>query len=124
MVRKLEFSATLVRKIVKEDLRYKSYGLRKSQIMLKATKLQWLEKAKSSWAVWSTTNKESGSPHCNPLDYYVWGVAEGDVNKAPQSSKESLIAKFMEVFANMLREEVALALNQFHGPLEKIIATN
>ena len=58
------------------------------------------------------TNKEvwpPSSPDCNPLDYYVWDVAEGDVNKAPQSTKESLIAKIMEVFANMSREEVSLA---------------
>ena len=42
----LEVSATLVCKIVTEDLRYKSYSLRKCQFMLKATKLRQLEKTK------------------------------------------------------------------------------
>ena len=46
MARELEVSATLVCKIVKEDLRYKSYGLRKGQFMSEAKKLQWLEKTK------------------------------------------------------------------------------
>ena len=32
--------------------------------------------------------------------------------------------KIMEVFANLSREEVALACNQFHGRLEKVIAAN
>ena len=45
MARELEVFVTLVCKIVK-DLRYKSYGLRKGQFMLKGTKLRQLEKAK------------------------------------------------------------------------------
>ena len=46
MAHELEVSATLVVKIVKEDLRYKSYGLRKGQLMSEATKLRRLEKTK------------------------------------------------------------------------------
>ena len=73
------------------------------------------------------TNKEvwpPSSPGCNPLDYYVWGVTEGDVNKAPHDTKESLIVKIMEVFPNMSREEVTLACNQFRRRLGKVISTN
>ena len=73
------------------------------------------------------TNKEvqpSSSPDCNPLDYYVWGVAEGDVNKIPHNTKKSLIVKIMEVFANMSREDVALAHNQFRDRLERVIVAN
>ena len=44
--RKLEVSATLVGKLVKEDLKYKSYSLRKGQLMSKATKWRQLEKTK------------------------------------------------------------------------------
>ena len=44
MACELEVSATLVRKIVNKDLRYKSYSLRKGQFMSKATKLRWSEK--------------------------------------------------------------------------------
>ena len=43
MAHELEVSATLALKIVKEDLRYKSFGLRKGQFMLEATKLRWQE---------------------------------------------------------------------------------
>ena len=46
MAHELEVSATLFCKIVKEDLRYKSYGLRKGQFMSEVTKLRWLEKTK------------------------------------------------------------------------------
>ena len=56
--------------------------------------------------------------------WYFWGVTEGDVNKAPHNTKESLIVKIMEVFANMFREKVALACNQFRSRLEKVIAAN
>ena len=45
MAPELEVSATLFCKIVKEDLRYKSYSHRKGQFMSEATKLQQLEKA-------------------------------------------------------------------------------
>ena len=51
-------------------------------------------------------------------------VVEWDVNKAPHNTKESLIAKIMEVFDNMSREEVTLTCNQFHGPLKKVNAAN
>ena len=46
MAGELEVSAILVCKIFKEDLRYKSYSLRKGQFMSKATKLRQLEKTK------------------------------------------------------------------------------
>ena len=39
MAHELEVSATLVCKIVKENMQYNSYGLRKSQFMSEATKL-------------------------------------------------------------------------------------
>ena len=42
----LKSMRAMVCKIVKEDLRYKSYSLRKGQFMSKTTKLQWLEKTK------------------------------------------------------------------------------
>ena len=46
MAGELEVSATLVCKIGKEDLQYKSYGLRKGQFMSEAMKLRQLEKTK------------------------------------------------------------------------------
>ena len=48
MARKLEVSANLVHKIIKKDLQYKYYGLRKGQFTTEATKLQQLEKTKEA----------------------------------------------------------------------------
>ncbi|UYV66796.1 hypothetical protein LAZ67_4002874, partial [Cordylochernes scorpioides] len=51
----------------------------------KAKKTQsWLTlNAPSHWGpdIWPPN-----SPDCNPLDYYVWGVVERDVNKAPHTT--------------------------------------
>ena len=73
------------------------------------------------------TNKEVWPPRsldCNPLNYYVCGIAEFDVNNAPHNTKESLIKKIIEVLVNISREEVALACNWFCGPLEWVITIN
>ena len=59
MAHELEVSATLFRKIVKEDLQYKSYGLRKGQFMSEATKLRQLKKTKTRLSFLKhPTNKE------------------------------------------------------------------
>ena len=99
----------------------------KGKFMSEATKLRWLEKAQKLLSCLKHLGKgvwPPSSPDCNPLDYYVWGVAEWDVNNAPHNTKESLITKIMEVFGNMLREEVTLDCNRFHGRLEKVMTAN
>ncbi|UYV79804.1 hypothetical protein LAZ67_18000702, partial [Cordylochernes scorpioides] len=100
-------SMTIVRTI-HEDLGLKSYALRKRETVVKP----WMDmvaagrkyvfqqdsapahKAKKTQS-WLTLNVPShwgpdiwppNSPDCNPLDYYVWGVVERDVNKAPHTT--------------------------------------
>ena len=61
------------------------------------------------------------SPDCNPLDYFVWGVAERDVNRSPHNTKQSLITSINEVFANMSRENVIKACSRFRSRLEEVV---
>jgi transposase len=62
------------------------------------------------------------SPDCNPMDYFVWGVSERDVNRSPHSSKQSLINSIMEVFASLSREDVKKACSRFRPRLEEVVA--
>lgn len=62
------------------------------------------------------------SPDCNPLDYFVWGVAERDVNRSPHTTKQSLITTIHEVFTNMSREDVKKACSRFRSRLEEVVA--
>ena len=43
------------------------------------------------------------SPDLNPLDFFVWGVAERDTNRSPHNTKDSLIRSIKEVFTNFPR---------------------
>ena len=64
------------------------------------------------------------SPDLNPLDFYVWGVAERDTNRSPQNTKDSLITYIMEVFNNIPREDVIHACSRVRSRLEEVIAAN
>ena len=71
------------------------------------------------YEVWPPSN-----PDCNPLDFYVWGVAERDVNQHPHNTEASLITKIMEVFDEMSREVDSHACRRFRSHLEKFIEVN
>ena len=62
------------------------------------------------------------SPDCNPLDYFVWGVAERDVNRSSHNTKQSLVNTIMEVFANIPREDIIRACSRFRSRLEEVVA--
>jgi hypothetical protein len=62
------------------------------------------------------------SPDCNPMDYFVWGVAERDTNRSPHNTKESLITSIKEVFNNFPREDLKLACSRFRSRLEEVVA--
>jgi len=64
------------------------------------------------------------SPDCSPLDYFVWGVAERDVNRSAHKNRESLISAIKEVFADIPREHVTKACSRFRSRLEKVVAAN
>ena len=61
------------------------------------------------------------SPDCNPLDYYVWGVCEQDVNKAPHNNMASLQAKITEVMGSLDRNTVAKACRSFRRRTEQVV---
>ncbi len=74
--------------------------------------------------VWEKEIWPPSSPDCNPLDYYVWGVCELDVNKAPHNTVESLVAKIKEVMGNLDRDTVAKACRRFRSRIEAVVAAN
>ena len=61
------------------------------------------------------------SPDPNPLDFFVWGVAERDTNRSPHNNKQSLIDPIMEVFANFDRESVINACSRVRSRLEEVV---
>jgi hypothetical protein len=71
--------------------------------------------------VWEKEIWHPSLPHCNPLDYFVQGVAHLQVNKAPHSTAASLISNIKEVKGNLDRATVARACKQFRSRLEAIV---
>ncbi|KAH9367292.1 hypothetical protein HPB48_022055 [Haemaphysalis longicornis] len=49
------------------------------------------------------------SPGLNPLEYYVWGVIEGQVNKGPHNTKGSLKAAISHSIANISKQHMIRA---------------
>ncbi len=47
-----------------------------------------------------TFSPSAGRKRCNPLDNFVWGMAERDTNICPHNTKQSLITYTSEVFSN------------------------
>ena len=64
------------------------------------------------------------SPDLNPLDFFVWSVAERDTNRSPHNTKQSLINSIMEVFANFDREAMETACSRVRPRLEEVVAAN
>ena len=139
IARELGCSEKLVRKICTQDLRYKSYRLCKGQFMNQATKERRLVKAKALLNrfkhppspnilnlphFWEKEVWPPSSPDVNPLDFYVWGVAERDTNRSPHNTKDSLISSIMVVFNNIPREDVLHACSRVRSSLEEIIEAN
>jgi hypothetical protein len=71
--------------------------------------------------VWEKEIWPPSLPDCNPLDYFVWGVAELQVNKAPYSTTDSLISKIKEVMGNLDRATVARACKRFRSRIEAVV---
>ncbi|UYV68049.1 hypothetical protein LAZ67_5002908 [Cordylochernes scorpioides] len=60
--------------------------------------------------------------NCNPLDYYVWGVVERDVNKAPHTTIQSVKKAVHTVMTQMDKVIVAKACASFRTRLETVIS--
>lgn len=73
---------------------------------------------------WSPDLWPPSSPDCNPLDYYVWGVLEREVNNRPYNTKEELIDAIKISMANLNRDAVAKACSSFRCRLEKVVEAN
>ena len=50
---------------------------------------------------WSPDLWPPSLPDCNPLDYFVWGVLESEVNSRPYNNKEALKAAIRDAVLNM-----------------------
>ena len=70
---------------------------------------------------WSKEMWPPSSPDLNPLDFYVWGVAERDTNRTPHNTKNALINSIMEVFSNFSREDVMTACCRVRGRCEEVV---
>jgi hypothetical protein len=57
--------------------------------------------------------------NCTLLD--ICSVCEGDVNKAPNKTATSLMAKIMEVIANLLSATVAKACRSFRLHVDAVV---
>jgi hypothetical protein len=110
-------SECTVRKMMKEDLRNRSYAMRRGQFMSEATKARRLEKSKK--LLWPPS-----SPDCNPLDYFVWGVSELHVNETPHNTSAALMDKITEVMGNLSRDTVAKACRRFRSRIEAVVAAD
>lgn len=49
------------------------------------------------------------SPDYNPLDYYLWGVVEKEVNKHPHNTKSSLMEAMEDINKNHLIRACSLS---------------
>jgi hypothetical protein len=71
--------------------------------------------------VWEKEIWPPSSPDCNPLDYFVWGITEIQVNKAPHNTADSVISKIKEVMGNLNRDTVARACKRSRSKLEAVV---
>ena len=73
---------------------------------------------------WSPDLWPSSLPHCNYLDYFVWGILESEVNSRPYNNKEALKATIRDAMINMDRNTIAKACFSFQSYLEKVVAAD
>ncbi len=64
------------------------------------------------------------SPDCNPLDYFVWGFLEKEVNRMPHNNAESLKAEITRSMASLPRDTVVKACRQFRARLQAVVDAN
>ena len=62
------------------------------------------------------------SPDCNPLDYYVWGDLERDVNRGPHNKRASLMQGIVWIMESLESAPLVRALKRFQTRLEKVVA--
>jgi len=118
----LQVSECTIRRIIHEDIWYKSYAMRKdSAPSHKAMRTQdWMSENLHDHI---TPNMWPPSfPDLNPLDYYVWGVVEREINKHPHNTLESLRAAITRVMMHMDEDHLIRACKRFRQRIEAVIA--
>lgn len=73
---------------------------------------------------WSPDLWPPNSPDCNPLDFFLWGVVERDVNKAPYNTIQSVKDTVHAVMTHMDKSIVAKACASFRARLEAVVTNN
>ena len=61
------------------------------------------------------------SPDLNPLDYYVWGVVEKEVNKHPHNTKFSLMEAIARAMEDINKDHLIKACSRFRTRIESVI---
>ena len=64
------------------------------------------------------------SPDLNPMDYYVSGTVEKDVNHCASTTKAQLIEKIKAFFETLPRESPTSACSKFQDWIESVIDIN
>ena len=73
---------------------------------------------------WSPDLWPPSAPDCNPLDFYVWGVVEREVNKVRHATLDDVKAAVSRVMGSLDKNTVAKACASFRGRLEAVVAAD
>ncbi|XP_076279399.1 uncharacterized protein LOC143208672 [Lasioglossum baleicum] len=124
-------SEKTMRRIIEEDLRYKSYTIKVRQMLSDAARAKRVKRAVTCSCVPYETvagrirlSKEfwpPNRPDLNPLDFYVWSVVERVSNKSRRANVASLKSAIEAAFAGMDRDALKRACHRFRTRMEVVI---
>jgi hypothetical protein len=63
------------------------------------------------------------SPDYNPMDFFVCGVSEKDINGSPHNNILPLINYIMKVFSNFSRDDVERPCSQLQLKLREVVTS-
>ncbi|MCA9813148.1 MAG: transposase [Nitrosarchaeum sp.] len=69
----------------------------------------------------STQDWPPSSPDLNPLDYFIWGVLEANVNASRHKSLESLKAKLLEEWDKLDMSMIRTAIDAWKKRLRLVV---
>ncbi|UYV76066.1 hypothetical protein LAZ67_13002377 [Cordylochernes scorpioides] len=111
LARELRVYEGTIRRVVHEDLRYKSYSQAPSEQLKHAEEpgMIWFFSDEKSFAQDQKVPESMPSPDVNPLDYYVWGVVERDSNSHSHNTVAALRDAIVDAMANILKTHLITA---------------
>jgi hypothetical protein len=101
LAQEMSIYGTAVRKMVSEDLSYKSCAVGRGQFMSEVSKRTQARIKENLSEVWDKVVWPPSSPGCKNLDYFVWGVSELRVKAKPHNKTEDLVQKIKEVMGRV-----------------------